>query len=81
MKLKTARKILLGSFAAVVLFVVLLAVTQNDLFIYFLAASCVVYLIVYFLYLKCPNCRKNLHIYLLLTRADRCPYCGRDLDL
>ena len=81
MKLRTARTILFGAFGAVILFVLLLAITQNDIFIYFLAAACVVYLIIYFLYLKCPNCRKNLHIYLLLTRANRCPYCGRDLDL
>lgn len=80
MKLSTVRKIMLGCLAAILVLLVLLAVTQSDTFLYILAAFCLIYIIIYFGFNRCPRCRKILHPYMIFVRTSRCPYCGKELD-
>ena len=80
MKLSTVRKIMLTCMAAILVLIVLLVTTQSDIFIYLLAAFCLVYVVMYFGFDRCPACGKVLHPYMLFIRTNRCPYCGKELD-
>ena len=80
MKLKTARIAIWSCMAAVVLFGLLLIVTQSKLMFALLMLALAGELILFFVFIRCPHCGRHLDRTGLYSSATHCPFCGKPLE-
>ena len=79
MKLKTARRVIWGILAVMILIGFIQLVTNDPIVFIPFGVAFIAELLVFFVFIKCPHCGHHLDRTGMKPDAEFCPFCGGSL--